>query len=291
MMDQSKQPAANPPPLKRKGQGFIVAGKIAGFTVLWLVLFGVLAGLTAAGAVAGYVASLVKDDPVRNRQLIEQKISENAQTGFVYFRDGSLVGQLRTEEDRRPITYDEIPKPIIDAVLAIEDKNFFNHIGIDTSGLMRAVKQQLLNESVQTGGSTITQQVARRVFLSLDQTQSRKAKEIFLSIRLTRFLSKEEIFTAYLNKIPYGNGSSGYNLFGIKAAVKGIFGLDDLGQVNIAQAAYLAGLPQLPSLYSAFTSKGEFNERNFNRAMERWLLTWKLHWLSRLKKLTTLILI
>lgn len=268
-MDQSKQPAKNPSPPRRKGQGFIVAGKIAGFTFLWLVLFGVLAGLTAAGAVAGYVASLVKDDPVRGRQLIEEKISENAQTGFVYFRDGSLVGQLRTEEDRRPITYDEIPKPILDAVVSIEDKNFFNHVGIDTNGLLRAVKQQLLNESVQTGGSTITQQVARRVFLSLDQTQSRKAKEIFLSLRLERFLSKEEIITAYLNKIPYGNGSSGYNLYGIKAAAKGIFGVDDLNKLNIAQAAYLAGVPQLPSLYSAFSSKGEFREANFKRALER----------------------
>ncbi|MBW5444708.1 carboxypeptidase [Cohnella sp. CFH 77786] len=268
-MDQSKQHPRKPSPRNRKGRGWITAGKIAGFTVLWLVLFGVLAGLTAAGAVAGYVASLVKDDPVRSQKLIEQKIAENAQTGFVYFRDGSLIGQLRSEEDRRPITYDEIPQHIIDAVISIEDKNFFQHIGIDTNGLLRAVKQQLLNESVQTGGSTITQQVARRVFLSLDQTQSRKAKEIFLSLRLERYLSKPEIITAYLNKIPYGNGSSGYQLVGIKAAAKGIFGVDDLNKLNIAQAAYLAGVPQLPSLYSIFTSKGEFKEESFKRAMDR----------------------
>jgi penicillin-binding protein len=268
-MNESKQPPQNPSPPRRKGYALIVAGKIAGFTVLWLVLFGVLAGLTAAGAVAGYVASLVKDDPVRDRQYIEQKISENAQTGFVYFRDGSLVGQLRTEEDQRPITYQEIPKSIIDAVTSIEDKNFFHHVGVDMNGLLRAVKQQLLNESVQTGGSTITQQVARRVFLTLDQTQSRKAKEIFLSLRLERFLSKKEIITAYLNKIPYGNGSSGYQLVGIKAAAKGIFGVDDLNTLNVAQAAYLAGLPQLPSLYSNYTSKGEYNEKNIARAIER----------------------
>jgi penicillin-binding protein len=121
-----------------------------------------LAGLTAAGAVTGYIASLTKDDPVRSQQLIEEKIAENAQTGFVYFRDGSLIGQLRTEEDRRPITYEAIPKTIIDSVIAIEDKNFLHHFGVDTNGLLRAVKQQLLNENVQTGGSTITQQLARR---------------------------------------------------------------------------------------------------------------------------------
>ena len=268
-MNQSKQPPSSAEPKPARDQGWILALKIIGFTFLWLMLFGLLAGLTAAGAVAGYVASLVKDDPVRDRAYIEQKINENSQTGFVYFRDGSLVGQLRTEEDRRPITYDEIPKVVIDSVLAIEDKDFFKHIGIDMMALLRAVKQQVLNESVQTGGSTITQQVARRVFLTLDQTQSRKAKEIFLSMRLERFLTKQEILTAYLNKIPYGNGSSGYNLYGIKAAAKGIFGIDNLHDLNLAQAAYLAGLPQRPSAYSAFTSKGEFNEANFKRALDR----------------------
>jgi len=265
-MDETKQSA---PRENRTAERIIFAGKVAGFTVLWLVLFGLLAGLAAGGAAIGYVAALVKDDPVRSQALIEQKINENNITGYVYFRDGTLVGQLRTAEDREPVTYDQIPQTIIDAVTAIEDKNFFHHIGIDANGLLRAIKQQLFNEDTQTGGSTITQQVARRVFLNLDQTASRKAKEIFLSLRLERFLSKEEIITAYLNKIPYGNGSSGYNLYGIKAAAKGIFGIDDLSKLNLAQCAYLAGLPQIPSAYSAFTSKGEFNEARFNRAMER----------------------
>lgn len=245
-MTNTKQPPSEP---KRKGEGFKTAGKIAGFTVLWLVLFGLLAGLVGAGAVTGYIASLVHDDPIRNQSLIKEKINENAITGFVYFNDKTPIGQLRSEEDRRPITYDQIPQTIIDAVIAIEDKNFFTHPGIDANGLLRAVKQQLLNESVQTGGSTITQQLARRVFLNLDQTSSRKAKEIFLSLRLEKVLDKKEIITAYLNKVHYGNGSSGYQVFGIKAAANGIFGIKDLEQLNIAQAAYLAGVPQLPSLY------------------------------------------
>ncbi|MBB6693066.1 transglycosylase domain-containing protein [Cohnella xylanilytica] len=264
-MNETKQ---TPPPREGAGSGWWMAARIFLYTILWLVLFGVLTGLVAAGAVGGYIAALVKDDPIRPRALIEQKINENAITGFVYFRDNTLVGQLRTEEDRQPVTYNQIPKVVIDAVVSIEDRNFFNHIGVDANGLLRAVKQQLLNEDVQTGGSTLTQQLARQVFLTLDKTTSRKAKEIFLSLRLERFLGKEEIITAYLNKINYGNGSSGYNLYGIKAAAKGIFGRD-LSQLNLAQAAYLAGLPQRPSAYSAFTSKGEFNEKNFNRALAR----------------------
>ena len=103
----------------------------------------------------------------------------------------------------------------------------------------------------------------------MDKTDSRKAKEIFLSLRLERFLTKDEILTAYLNKVPFGTGNSGYNLYGIKAAAKGIFNITDLTKLNIAQSAYLAGLPQRPSAYTAFTSKGKFNEGGFTLALER----------------------
>ncbi|THF74225.1 penicillin-binding protein 1A [Cohnella fermenti] len=259
---------STPKPSRRWLSAGWFAARLFIYTILWLLLFGLLSGLVAVGAAGGYIAALVKDDPIRPQSLIEEKINENSITGFVYFRDNTLVGQLRTEEDRRPVTYSEIPESIINAVVSIEDRNFFTHPGIDANALLRAVKQQLLNEEVQTGGSTLTQQLARQVFLTLDKTNSRKAKEIFLSLRLEQFLSKEQIITAYLNKINYGNGSSGYNLYGIKSAAKGIFGLE-LNQINLAQAAYLAGLPQRPSAYSAFTSKGEFNETNFNRALNR----------------------
>lgn len=234
-----------------------------------MFILGIIGVLFAGGAVAGYVASIVKDEPVRSEEMIQQQVSQNAITGFAYFRDGAPIGQLRTEEDRRLIEFNDIPQLIIDAVLAIEDNNFNEHNGVDFKGTLRAVKQKLLNESVQTGGSTLTQQLARRVFLNLDRTEDRKVKEILLSLRLERFLTKQEILTAYLNKVPFGNGSNGYNVFGIKAAAKGIFGLDDLDKLNVAQAAYLAGLPQLPSAYSAFNGIGEFNEKAFNRAMDR----------------------
>lgn len=240
-----------------------------GSVVKWMFILGILGILFAGGAVSGYVASIVKDDPVRSEELIQKEVSQNAVTGFAYFRDGQPIGQLRTEEDRRLVQFNNIPQLVIDAVLAIEDNNFYNHKGVDFSGTLRAVKQKLLNESVQTGGSTLTQQLARRVFLSLDRTEDRKIKEILLSLRLERYLSKQEILTAYLNKVPFGNGSNGYNVYGIKAAAKGIFGLDDLDKLNTAQAAYLAGLPQLPSKYSAFNGVGEFNETAFKRAMER----------------------
>ncbi|OAB33831.1 transglycosylase domain-containing protein [Paenibacillus glacialis] len=244
-------------------------GRILGSTLLWLIFFIIIGSLFVGGAAFGYISSIVHDEPVRTRAEIVNKMSQNSITGFAYFSDGTPIGQLRTDEDRRLVEYDKIPSIIKESVIAIEDNDFFKHMGVDVSGTLRAVKQRVLNESIQTGGSTLTQQLARRVFLNLDRTDNRKIKEMLLSLRLERILTKEQIFAAYLNKVPFGNGANGYNVYGIKAAAKGIFNIGDLNKVNIAQAAYLAGLPQLPSKYSAFNGKGEFNPTAFKRAMDR----------------------
>ncbi|MCC2686720.1 MAG: carboxypeptidase, partial [Paenibacillaceae bacterium] len=235
----------------------------------WFLIVGIVCCFIGGGAAVGYVAALTQDDPVRSKDFIMEKMEENSLTGFVYFNDDTPVGQLRTEEDRRMATLDEIPQLMQDAVIAVEDNDFYTHHGVDIKGTLRAVMQKLLHEPVQTGGSTITQQLARRVFLTLDREDSRKAKEIFLSLRMERLLSKDQILLAYLNKVPYGNGSTGYNLYGIKAAAKGLFNINDLNELNVAEAAFLAGLPQQPSNFSSFTSKGEFDETGFNRAMTR----------------------
>lgn len=244
-------------------------------TFKWFIISGIIACFAVGGIAFGYLASVLKEEPVRSEAFIREQIQQNIMTGFVYFNDQTPIGQLRSEEDRRMAEKSDIPQQIVDATLSIEDKSFNEHFGVDTNGMLRAVKQKLLNEDVQTGGSTITQQVARRVFLSLDRDITRKFKEIFLAIRMERFLSKDEILMAYLNKIPYGNGSNGYTVFGIKAAAKGLFDKDNLNELNVAQSAYLAGLPQLPSNYSAFSGKGEFDSAGFNRALKRQQLVLK----------------
>lgn len=244
-------------------------GKYTLLTFKWMFIVGIIAGFLGGGAAFGYVSALVKDDPVRSKETMVTQMQDDAQTGFVYFRDNTVVGQIRTEEDRRLANLNEIPQLVIDAVFAIEDNHFYEHNGVDVNGTMRAVVQKLLNEDVQTGGSTITQQLARRVYLSLEKADSRKAKEILLAMRMERVMSKDEILLAYLNKIPYGNGSSGYNVYGIKAAAKGIFNMEDLSKLNVAQAAFLAGLPQQPSNYSTFNSSGVFDGAAFKRAVQR----------------------
>ncbi|WP_128895011.1 transglycosylase domain-containing protein [Longirhabdus pacifica] len=245
-------------------------GKIAWTSTKWLFAILFVVGFFAAGAVYGFVTDLVKDDPVRSKELITSELYKDDISGFVYFNDDSLVGQLRTDEDRRLAEWNEIPNVVIDAFLATEDKNFFEHIGVNFQSTARAVMQQVNNDPVTTGGSTITQQFVRRTYgLGFEESYARKAKEILLAMRVERYLSKEQIFLGYLNKIAFGNGSSGYNVSGIKAAAEGIFNIKNLDNINIAQAAYLAGLPQNPTTYSAFDGYGQFREKNFEYAIQR----------------------
>lgn len=257
-----------------KQKAIIMAKKTLFITLTllkWILAFMFIGGFLVGGTVIGYITALVKDEPIRDATDILKQVNENSLTGFVYFADGTTqVGQLRTDEDRRLAnSITEIPDYLQNAFISVEDFRFEEHYGVDIIGTVRAAKQKFLNEDQQTGGSTITQQLARRVFLSLEQTDSRKFKEMFLAMRIERMMTKDDILLAYLNKMPFGNGSSGYNAYGIKAAAKGIFNIDDLYKLNNAQSAYLAGLLKAPSEYSAFTSKGTVDEDGFNKAMNR----------------------
>src|SRR5690606_22322096 len=222
-----------------------------------LLLYAGMAGaLFAAGAGLGFVGALVQDQPVLEREEMIRMVTSNHQTSYAYFRDGTLIGQLRTDEDRRNVTLDQVPEHLIQAFIATEDRSFFENPGIDIRGLARAIFQQITNAPVQTGGSTITQQLIKTAVLEdPSQTYERKAKEILLSLRLTRIMSKEEILTAYLNEIYFGPTANKTHAYGVQAAARGIFGVD-AEQLNLAQAAYLAGIPQNPAAYSPFLEGG-----------------------------------
>lgn len=246
--------------LKKKSTIKII--KWCSLSILILVFF-------AFGIIYGYVSSLVKDQPIISNDEIKAAVADNDLTSFVYFNDQSEVGRLSVGEDRMNIELDEIPQMVIDAVIAIEDNHFYQHHGMDIKGTLRAIMQQLGNKNIQTGGSTITQQLSRRLFLSMDQTYERKAAEILLAMRIDRVVSKDDILLAYLTKIYFGKGASGNNLYGVKSAAKGIFDIDDLHKLHIAQAAYLVGLPQQPNAFSAFDRKGELNTLALDKAIER----------------------
>jgi penicillin-binding protein 1A len=161
----------------------------------------------------------------------------------IFSADGKLIGEFG-EKRRDPITFDEVPQTLIDAILSAEDDGFYSHQGVDITGLLRAVSQLALSGSIQSGGSTITMQVARNFFLTRNQTFSRKFNEILLAIKIEQELSKEEILTLYLNKIYLGNRA-----YGVKAASQVYYG-KPVNELSTAQIAMISGLPKAPSTFN-----------------------------------------
>lgn len=159
-----------------------------------------------------------------------------------------------------PMEYDQIPKKFTYAFLAAEDSSFFEHSGISFKGLGRAVSEAVTGSNVQTGGSTITMQVAKNYYLSPERTIKRKLTEVFLARKIEQNLTKEEILTLYVNKIFLGK-----NAYGIAAAAK-IYYNKNVSELSIAQMAMIAGLPKAPSKYNPVA--------NPERALERrnWIL-------------------
>ena len=161
----------------------------------------------------------------------------------IYSADNKLIGEFG-EKRRTPVSYNEIPQQYIDAILAAEDDQFYEHNGVSIKGLIRATSQLVATGSIQSGGSTITMQVARNFFLTKKQTFARKFNEIFLALKIDKELSKEEILELYVNVIFLG-----HRAYGIEAAAQVYYG-KSLNQLNLAQIAMIAGLPKAPSSYN-----------------------------------------
>ena len=158
----------------------------------------------------------------------------------VFSADGKLIGEFG-EQKRTPILYPDIPQNYIDALLAAEDDNFFHHHGVDLFGLLRAASQIIRTGDIQSGGSTITMQVARHFFLTLDQTFIRKFNEILLSFQIEHELSKDEILELYANKMFLGKRA-----YGIQAAANVYYG-KNIDELTLAQTAMLVGTYKWPS--------------------------------------------
>ncbi len=165
----------------------------------------------------------------------------------VFSEDGKLISVFGTKR-RIPADIDDIPLQVKQAYIAAEDASFYSHPGFDIKGIMRAVWQIATTGKKQGGGSTITQQLTRNVFLTLDQTWTRKIKELFLAVKLERTISKDEILELYLNKIALGHRS-----YGVAAAAEVYYG-KSLDELTLAQSAMLAAPPKAPSRINPVTS-------------------------------------
>ena len=186
----------------------------------------------------------------------------------VYSSDGKLIAEFG-EMRRSPIAFADIPPDFTSALLAAEDDNFANHYGVDLTSLMRAATQLLKTGQIQSGGSTITMQVAKNFFLTSERSFSRKITEILLALQIERELSKNEILELYVNKIYLGHRS-----YGIEAAAQVYYG-KSIKDLSLAQLATIAGLPKAPSAFNPLT--------NPTRAKERrdWILG-RMHRLGRI---------
>lgn len=214
-----------------------------------LVALVVFLGLVLLGSGVGILAGIVHTAP----RLSDVKFNPKQAT-ILYDERGDVIGRLFTE-NRTPVSLDRIPKNLKNAVIAIEDDHFYEHHGVRVSALLRAVIVDVIKGGKVQGGSTITQQLARNAFLSLEKTFSRKINEIIWAIQIERRYTKDEILETYLNEIYLGHGT-----YGVESAAQLYFGkhVEDL---SLPEAALIAGLLRGPEIYSPYVNPQAAKER------------------------------
>ncbi len=232
------------------------AGRIVWRIVKTLVVIAVFCVLLFVGVVAGIVASYSRNLPDINRMADYQP----SRSTRVYARNGMLLANLY-RENRTWVTIDKVPIRVRNAFIATEDAHFYQHHGVDFAGIIRAALADYRHEQFQ-GASTITQQLARRLFLSDEVSISRKIQEALLAMEIERYYTKDDILERYLNIIYFGSGA-----YGIEAAAHTYFGTD-VGHLNLAQIALLAGLPAAPSDYSPYVNLERAKDRQ-HHVLER----------------------
>ena len=166
----------------------------------------------------------------------------------IYDINGNELANIHAEENRVPVSIRQIPKDLQNAFVAVEDNRFYDHIGVDPKGILRAVVSNITSKEVAEGGSTITQQLAKNAYLTQERTMKRKIQEVFLALRLEQQYTKQEILELYLNQIYFGQGA-----YGVQAAAKTYFG-KDVSELDTNECAVLAGIPKSPNYYSPLNS-------------------------------------
>ncbi|MFN7172456.1 MAG: transglycosylase domain-containing protein [Fimbriimonadaceae bacterium] len=226
-------------------------GKFKGLKIIFGLFFAfMLAAVSAGGAVFWYFWWEAGNDyPTVEQRLIALR----KEPSKIVSRDGSLLYTIQSEY-RNPISYEDIPLHVRNAVLAAEDKRFLQHSGIDYQGLVRSAITNVSEGRIAQGGSTLTMQLAKRVYSGSERNFFRKVRDMAMALVLEQRMSKERILELYMNQVFFGSGA-----YGISAAADVYFGKQDLNDLTLAEAAMLARLVQRPSLDNPF--------RNLDRAL------------------------
>ena len=235
---RSAQPASNnrsaAKPKKKKGMSF---WNILGIALLVIIII----GSVGAGIFIGWAAEVLRDLPDLNADLLLSP----PMASTIYDRNGNELVELASADNyRKVIPFSDIPEYLRKAVISSEDHSFYSHIGVDIVGTGR----MLLFGGSQGGGSTITQQLARNVYLTLEATYERKLREMVLAINMERIYSKDEILYFYLNQVFFGHHAKG-----VQAAAE-LYFAKDVKDLNLAESAMLAGLLPSPNEYSPYVS-------------------------------------
>lgn len=233
--------------------------------LLKFVLVVIIIGLFVGGSLILWFSTLPIPDfnsffDQNNKQVIM------AESTKIYDRTGKvLLYDLSGNERRTVVAFSDISPNIKNATIAIEDADFYKHSGISITGILRALFVDITSGRVHQGGSTITQQVIKNIILSPEKSIIRKIKEIILAIKLERSLNKDQILTLYLNEIPYGG-----NIYGVEEAAQSFF-KKSAKNLDIAESAYIAALPQAPTRYSPYGNHKDELEARKNLVIKRML--------------------
>ncbi|WP_300208102.1 penicillin-binding protein PBP1B [uncultured Streptococcus sp.] len=230
---------------------------LADFFYIIIILFGML----GIGIAFGYLASQIDSVKVPDKDTLVQQVTSLSRVSEMTYSNGSSIASIDTDLLRTPVESSAISDNVKKAIIATEDENFENHDGVVPKAVFRATLASVLGLGETSGGSTLTQQLIKQQVLGDDPTFKRKSREIIYALALERYLNKDEILTDYLNVSPFGRNNKGENIAGIEEAARGIFGVS-AKDLTVPQAAFLAGLPQSPIVYSPYTATGQLKDKD-----------------------------
>ncbi|QMV44569.1 transglycosylase domain-containing protein [Cohnella cholangitidis] len=234
---------------KGKGKGPRKGRKKAALIWLFFVaLFGIVC------AVVGYLLVILNGERILSANI--NKLNLDQASIIVDSNDNQVAKLYVAEGNREFVPFADIPKIVQDAFVATEDKRFYEHSGVDLLGIGRALVKDIIARSAVEGASTITQQLAKNLFLNADKTIFRKGTEASIALALEQQKSKQEILELYLNRIYFGKGQ-----YGVKTAAKYYFGVSDLDKLKLWQVATLAGIPKAPGVYNPISNPEKSMER------------------------------
>ena len=214
---------------------------------LMIIVLGGL-GYYFFGGYAGQVQKL-RSEAVELVKQSDKNTFVPARTSLLYDTNGTLISETASEKDAEYVKYEDIPANFVTAMVSIEDKKFYSHNGVDYKAIIRAAKAIIQDGKVSQGGSTITMQLARNIYLDTGKTWQRKVKEIFIAMQLEKKYSKNDIMEFYLNNIYFANG-----YYGIEAACHGYFNCE-LKDLDLSQTAFLCSIPNSPTYYDPIVNQ------------------------------------